>query len=148
MRSLPGTATYVKRLIDFEQELNVSDDTAVRTAEQLFSAVERQSLGDPDPDRDVEAATQLLVQLSQQVADLAADVAELRGREPGSDLDQRLAARESRLSRGSGWPRAVGQSLVSQAIWEFAFETLGLGGIALKALVWTIITVYQVVGFA
>jgi hypothetical protein len=122
---------------------------ATETAHGLLAVVRHQELGDPDPETDREAATRLLEAVSARFEVVEAAISELLSNEPDGVLSERLDRLEQRLSRssGGGWPRAIGQNLVASAMWLLLFDVLGTGGVALRALVWTLIAIYRVLGY-
>ncbi|MFN8023685.1 MAG: hypothetical protein U0Q03_19300 [Acidimicrobiales bacterium] len=128
--------------------LGIDEASATALADRLTDLARDQVLGVADPAADREAATSLLGELSDRVAALEQAVAERVSARPDDEVSQRLHRIEERLAKSwSGWPQAIGQNLAAAAIWQLMFDGLGLGGVALKALAWTMIAIYKIVGF-
>jgi hypothetical protein len=113
---------------------------------ELVELPQTEGLGDPDDERDWLAASALLEVVKLRLDEITDDVQRSLEREPNDELSRRLERIEARLELPSAaWPRALAQNLTAAAIWSLAFDALGLGGIALKAVVWVLIAIYGLV---
>jgi hypothetical protein len=138
-RQQPADAA-VERLVT---GLDVDRDDAEQLVQAIKDLTETNTIGDPDVATDLDEAIETLRQTPELLEDLVERTIQRTINDPDGPIAQRLRSIDERLAQRPGsWPTVLAQNLAASALFEI-FVSLGGPGIALRAVVWTIIAVYR-----
>lgn len=130
----------VERLV---AQLDVDVADAERLVGDIKDLTESNTIGNLELAADVNEAAEILRQTPALLEDLVARTIHHSISDPDGPIARHLHSIDERLARRPGaWPTALAQNLAASALFA-VFVDLGGPGIALRAVVWTIIAVYQ-----
>jgi hypothetical protein len=136
------TDVTVERLV---AQLDLSRTDAEQLVDDIKDLTESNTIGSPDVSADRDEAAATLQHTPELLEDLVERTIQQSINDPDGPIAQRLRSIDERLAHRPGsWPTALAQNLAASALFE-VFVNLGGPGIALRAVVWTIIAVYRMV---